>query len=187
MNHNSLDSEDDEEYFDEQERANFVKVINANMPAWDYNQQQQQHAMYNSTYNGAPPQQVSYEQSWVSANSKTFLFINYKNIFAFQNQQQQIAPTWDYNQQHAIYNNTYNNYKTEYNCLNQPPAPAPPQQPSIAAPQTHIHHQSTDPSTIYNGANYNYYYQTPDPHQVHHLQADYTNINHHSNYQNNPM
>jgi hypothetical protein len=100
---------------------------------------------------------------------------------------------YDPNQQHGMYNNTYNNYKTDYNCLNQPP------------PQTHQIHQqqqpSTDPSTMYNGANYNYYYQTPDPyaaaaaaaanhHQTHphHIQADYTNINHHSNYQNNnPM
>lgn len=29
MNHNSLDSEDDEKYFDEVERANFIKVINS--------------------------------------------------------------------------------------------------------------------------------------------------------------
>lgn len=114
-------------------------------------------------------------------------------MYHHHQQPQSHQPDWstyyDPNQQHhhGMYNNTYNNYKTDYNCLNQPP--------------THIqpHHQNTDPSAMYNGGNYYYYPQTqvPDPY-VNQLtpQSDYntTNINHHqqqqqqhSNYQNNPM
>lgn len=93
-------------------------------------------------------------------------------------QQQQQAP-------HAVYNNSYNNYKTDFNCLNnQPPAPI-------------HHHPNTDPS-LYNGVNY-YYPQNPvaDPYvtsplpipqqqqqQVNHhpQQMDYQHSNYHQNY-----
>lgn len=102
---------------------------------------------------------------------------------------------YDPQQQHAIYNNSYNNYK-DYNCLNQPQ-----QQPPIP-PQVH-----PDPSTMYNGSNYYYHYQQsqiPDPyHQQqqqqplappHHLQQQQQHLptsgidyqQQHSNYHQNP-
>jgi hypothetical protein len=59
---------------------------------------------------------------------------------------------YDPSQHHTMYNNTYNNYKTDYNCLNQPPPPPPSQ---------HQHPQSIHPNTdpaMYNGANNYYYY-----------------------------
>lgn len=81
-------------------------------------------------------------------------------------------------QTHGMYNNAYNNYKTDYNCLNQPPAP--------------IHQPNADPSLYNNGGNY-YYPQNPPPdvyaansqHQMN-PQIDYQHSNYHQNY-HNPM
>jgi hypothetical protein len=114
--------------------------------SWDYNQQQpmQQHQM----------QQMYPHQPQAQPND------------------------WYYDpniqQPHAMYNNSYNNYKTDYNCLNnQQPAPIHP----------------TDPS-LYNGANYYYpqnppdaYAAPPQQHQMnHHPQMDYQHSNYHQNY-----
>lgn len=128
--------------------------------------------------------------------------LQFFSFFIFQNSQP-VASSWDYNQHHhmqpmyhhqqqaqpaewyydpnahqphGLYNNTYNNYKTDFNCLNQPPAP--------------IHHPSTDPS-MYNGGSY-YYPQNPpaDPYataaqqQMSHPQMDYQHSNYHQNYHN---
>lgn len=79
--------------------------------------------------------------------------------------------------QHAMYNNSYNNYKTDYNCLNQPPQAM---------------HQSTDPAMYNNGANNYYYYpqqQQPDPYinqnqQQHPAGMEYQHPNN-SSFQNN--
>lgn len=52
------------------------------------------------------------------------------------------------NQQHGMYNNTYNNYKTDYNCLNQQQQQPPP-------PTTHLQtHQNPGDPSMYNGSNY---------------------------------
>jgi|SRR5690349_16414157 len=87
-------------------------------------------------------------------------------------------PNQQHPQTHAMYNNAYNNYKTDFNCLNQPPAP--------------IQNPSTDP---YNGANNYYYQQNPPPvdpyatsqQQLNHPQMDYQHSNYHQNYHNNSM
>lgn len=97
---------------------------------------------------------------------------------------QQQAPSAEYyydpnhQQQHQLhegYNNAYNNYKTEFNCLNnQPPAPI---------------HPNTDPS-MYNGVNYYYSHNpTGDPYAANNApqqQMDYQHSNYHQNF-HNPM
>ena len=102
-------------------------------------------------------------------------------------QQAAAAADWstyyDPNQQHGMYNNTY--YKTDYNCLNQQ------QQPPTTHLQTTHQTPAADPS-MYNGSNYYYYPQVPDPYinhqqqQMSSPQPEYspTNLNHqpHSNY-----
>lgn len=94
---------------------------------------------------------------------------------------QQQAPSAEYyydpnhqpHQLHEGYNNAYNNYKTDFNCLNnQPPAPI---------------HPNTDPS-MYNGVN-PYYYPNPttgDPYanNATQQQMDYQHSNYHQNYHN---
>jgi hypothetical protein len=104
----------------------------------------------------------------------------------YQHHQSQAQPNdWYYDpnqhQSQGMYNNAYNNYKTDYNCLNQPPAP--------------IHQPNADPS-LYNGGNYYYSHNPPDAdpynvanpqHQMnHHTQTDYHHSNYHQNY-HNPM
>ena len=101
--------------------------------------------------------------------------------------QPQAQPTeWYYDpnhhqhQPHGLYNNSYN-YKTDFNCLNQPPAPI---------------HPNADPSIYNNGVNY-YYPQNPaaDPYsnttqqQINnHPQMDYhQHSNYHQNFHNNSM
>lgn len=100
--------------------------------------------------------------------------------------QPQVQPTeWYYDpnhhqhQPHGLYNNAYN-YKTDFNCLNQPPAPI---------------HPNADPSIYNNGVNY-YYPQNPaaDPYshtpqqQINHPEMDYHQLsNYHQNFHNNSM
>jgi hypothetical protein len=100
----------------------------------------------------------------------------------YHHQPPQAQPTeWYYPNHHQPHGyNAYNNYKTDYNCLNQPPAPIP----------------SSDPS-MYNGVNNYYYPQNPptnDPYanaaqatahpqpQMAHPQIDYQHSNYHQNY-----
>lgn len=95
------------------------------------------------------------------------------------------ASNWYYDQAnaHAMYSaNAYNNYKTDYNCLNQP---VPPPPVAVAPPI----HQPIDTSTMYNGTNYYYHPQTnPDPYAINHQMnpsLDYQHSNFHTNYHNN--
>jgi hypothetical protein len=93
---------------------------------------------------------------------------------------------WSNYYDHAMYNNSYNNYKTDYNCLNQP-------QQHHHPPLSQSIHQSTDPA-MYNGVNNYYYYpqqqpQQPDPYinqnqpQQHPAGMEYQHSN--TSFQNN--
>lgn len=83
-------------------------------------------------------------------------------------------------QPHDLYNNSYNNYKTDYNnCLNNQPIAQP-------APLHHHPHTTGDPS-MYNG----YYYPAADyaaavsqhqQQQITHPQMDFQHSNYHQNY-----
>lgn len=68
----------------------------------------------------------------------------------YHHQPQPPQNDWYYDpniQQHGAYNNTYTSVKTDYNCLNQPPAP--------------IQHVASNPDpSMYSGPNY-FYPQTP--------------------------
>lgn len=93
------------------------------------------------------------------------------------------ANYYDPNQQHGMYNNTYNNYKTDYNCLNQQQQQPPPT----------THQNPADPA-MYNGSNYYYYPQVPDPYinhqqqqQMSSPQPDYSNNLNHQPHSNYPM
>lgn len=146
------------------------------------NGQYVQYDQYSNKYDmhNAAAQQVSYD-SWNHQQWDYNQHHHQQHMQPTMYQQTQPADWstyYDPNQQHGMYNNSYTNYKTDYNCLNQ-------------QPPTHIQtHQSADPS-MYNGNNYYYYPQDPyinqqQQQQMSSPQTDYSaTSNHPQNY--NPM